>query len=295
MTDGRKCSIKRNGHQFAEPCQKDGGLVMPKRKYTEEMHQFIREHYRDVSVRELAEIFNRHFDMDVSYVSMKSYLANRKMRNGRAGGTPKGTYSKQFPKEIAEYIEQNYRGTGHKEMAEMLNDRFSTAYTASQIKGYYANHKLNSGLTGRFEKGIIPHNKGKKMSPDIYEKCKGTMFKKGNVPSNHREVGSERITKDGYIEVKIAEPNKWRLKHLVAWEEVNGPLPKGHTVLFLDGNKLNTDISNLLLMTRSELLIMNRHGFKGLDPETMTTAANLARLIDTTNKKCRGTNNGKSK
>lgn len=257
---------------------------MPKRKYTEEMHQFILEHYKEVPVKELARMFNAHFNTDVTNEGMRSYLTNRKMRNGRQGGFPKGHYTKQFPQKVVEYIQQNYIGTGHKAMAAALNEKFGTAYTASQIKGYYANHKLNSGLTGRFEKGHVSANKGQKMPPEIYEKCKGTMFKKGNTPSNHRPVGSERITKDGYLEIKVAEPNKWRLKHLVVWESFNGPLPKGHAILFLDENKQNYDISNLRLMTRSELLIMNRYGVKGADAETMNTAANLAQLIDKTNK-----------
>ncbi len=38
------------------------------------------------------------------------------------------------------------------------------------------------------------------------------MFAKGNVPPNHRPVGSERISKDGYIEVKVAEPKQVEIK-----------------------------------------------------------------------------------
>lgn len=253
------------------------------RRYTEEMHQFIQEHYKEVPVRELAKMFNEHFKTDISDVAMKSYLSNRKMRNGRTGGCPAGTYSEKYPKEVAEYILQNYKGTGHRAMAAMLNEKFGTEYTHTQIKSYYSNHKLNSGLSGRFEKGSIPANKGKKMSREHYAKSAPTMFKKGNIPVNYRPVGSERVTKDGYIEIKVADPNKWRLKHLVVWENFNGPLPKGRAVLFLDGNKQNTDISNLRLMTRSEILIMNRQGLKSNDPEITNTAANLAKLIDATN------------
>lgn len=260
---------------------------MPRRIYTEEMHQFILEHYKEVSVKELARMFNARFNTDVTDAGMKSYLTNRKMRNGRPTGYSDGIYSKEFPKEIVEYIHSNYKGTGHKVMAAALNERFGTSYTASQIKGYYANHKLNSGLTGRFEKGQMSHNKGKKMPPEVYEKAKETMFKKGNIPVNHREVGSERITKDGYVEIKIAEPNKWRLKHLVVWEKENGPLPRGHAILFLDGNAQNVELSNLRLVTRSELLIINRQGLKSNNADVTNTAVALAKLIDQTNKKAR--------
>ena len=65
------------------------------------------------------------------------------------------------------------------------------------------------------------------MPKEVYEKVKHTMFAKGNVPPNHRPVGSERISIDGYIEVKVAEPDKWRLKQRVVYEEAKGESPEG--------------------------------------------------------------------
>ena len=60
-------------------------------------------------------------------------------------------------------------------------------------------------------------NKGRKqteyMSEEQLAKTKATRFKKGHVPKNHKPVGYERITRDGYIEVKTAEPNVFELKH----------------------------------------------------------------------------------
>lgn len=107
----------------------------------------------------------------------------------------------------------------------------------------------------QFHKGHVPDNKGKKMSPEMYTKAAPTMFKKGSVPPNHREVGSERITRDGYVEVKVAEGMfQWRLKHRLLWEEHNGPIPAGCNIQFKDGNRLNVTIENLYLITRSEQL-----------------------------------------
>ena len=40
------------------------------------------------------------------------------------------------------------------------------------------------------------------MTPEAIERTKATRFKKGDKPGNHRKVGSERITVDGYIEIK---------------------------------------------------------------------------------------------
>jgi hypothetical protein len=64
----------------------------------------------------------------------------------------------------------------------------------------------------RFKPGTTPPNKGKKMSPELYAKCAPTMFKKGRPALNQRPVGSERVNVDGYIEMKIQDPNKWALK-----------------------------------------------------------------------------------
>jgi hypothetical protein len=112
------------------------------------------------------------------------------------------------------------------------------------------NHPNN--VAARFPKGNIPANKGKKMSPEQYAKCAGTMFKKGHICRNHRVVGSERVNVDGYIEIKVAEPNKWMLKHRVIWEQVYGKIPKGHNVQFKNHNPLDCRIENLYLISREE-------------------------------------------
>lgn len=107
----------------------------------------------------------------------------------------------------------------------------------------------------QFKPGSIPQNKGKKMSAEVYERCKGTMFKPGNTPKNHMEVGTEVLRGDGYIWRKIAEPNKWKLVHRILWEEQNGPVPKGFIVSFKNKNQQDIRLENLYLISRSEQLV----------------------------------------
>lgn len=113
-----------------------------------------------------------------------------------------------------------------------------------------ANHP--NSIAARFKKGHVSHNKGQKVSPDVYAKMQPTMFKKGHTPVNHREVGSERINVDGYIEVKVAEPNKWRPKHRVIWEQHHGSIPRGFNVQFKNHNPLDCRIENLYLISKAE-------------------------------------------
>lgn len=185
---------------------------------------------------------------------------------------------------MKQFILDNYKGRYNQELADLFNQKFNTNITSRMIKSYKANNKLNSGLTGKFRKGQTPHNKGKKMPKEVYEKVKHTMFAKGNVPPNHRPVGSERISKDGYIEVKVAEPNKWRLKQRVVYEEAKGKIPEGCPIIFLDGNKRNFDIDNLRCVTRSELLYLNCNGLNNSN-EITETGILMARLDRAKNKK----------
>jgi hypothetical protein len=190
----------------------------------------------------------------------------------------------KYTDEMKQFILDNYKGRYNQELADLFNQKFNTNITSRTIKSYKANNNLNSGLTGKFIKGQTPHNKGKKMPKEVYEKVKHTMFAKGNVPPNHRPVGSERISKDGYIEVKVAEPNKWRLKQRVVYEEAKGKIPEGCPIIFLDGNKRNFDIDNLRCITRSELLYLNCNGLNNSN-EITETGILMARLDRTKNKK----------
>ena len=193
-------------------------------------------------------------------------------------------YGMKYTDEMKQFILDNYKGRYDQELADLFNQKFNTNITSRTIKSYKANNKLNSGLTGKFRKGQTPHNKGKKMPKEVYEKVKHTMFAKGNVPPNHRPVGSERISKDGYIEVKVAEPNKWRLKQRVVYEETKGKIPEGCPIIFLDGNKRNFDIDNLRCITRSELLYLNCNGLNNSN-EITETGILMARLDRAKNKK----------
>ena len=185
--------------------------------------------------------------------------------------------------EEKEYLAKITPGKHYKEIQELMKNKFNLEFTMNQIKGAIWRYKLNTGFTGRFQKGDIPFNKGKSqkdyMSAESIEKTKKTRFKKGQSPINWRPVGSERITKDGYTEIKIAEPNVWELKHKVLWEREHGSIPPKHVVIFADGNKENLDINNLMLISREKLLIMNTNELIKKDAELTKTGALIADVI----------------
>ena len=118
----------------------------------------------------------------------------------------------------------------------------------------YETSKKPASIATRFQKGSVPLNKGKKVSPEVYSKIQPTMFKKGSTPVNHRDVGAERVNVYGYIEIKVSEPNTWRLKHRVMWEQVYGTIPMGYNVQFKNHNPLDCRIETLYLISKADQL-----------------------------------------
>ena len=198
----------------------------------------------------------------------------------------------RYTQEQREFLIANNYMTPAKELAKMFNNEFGTNITTTNIKTFRSNNHLNSGLTGRFEKGHISDNKGKKwdefMSKKGQEKSRQTTFKKNNIPHNHRPVGYERVNMDGYIEVKVKEPSTFKLKHRIVYEQLKGPIPDGYNVVFADGDKSNLESDNLILVTKSEMLVMNRKGLFKKNKDLTKTGHLIAEIIDKQNKLKRG-------
>ena len=126
------------------------------------------------------------------------------------------------------------------------------------FKALCKRHGFMTGRTGCFEPGLVPFNKGKTMP--FHPNSAKTRFKKGQLPHNTKHLGHERMSKDGYVEISIAETNphtgyerRYVQKHRHLWEQANGPVPKGHALKCLDGDKTNTDPINWTAVPRGML------------------------------------------
>ena len=241
--------------------------------FPENIKTFIFENAKGKKNTELTELVNHTFGTSYrvnQIIRLKSY---NKIKSGLV---------QRFPDHIIFFIKKNVKGKSTSELTALVNQTFSTNYTEDQIKTCKGNRHFVSGLTGYFLKGHIPHNKGLKgICAPGSEK---SWFKKGNTPKNHRPVGSERIGIDGYVYIKIKETYPWVLKHVHTYEKHNGPLPQGMIVTFKDGNKQNCNIENLLLMSRSELMIMNHFKLRPKNPELMETGLLVSKIILQKNK-----------
>ncbi len=86
-------------------------------------------------------------------------------------------------------------------------------------------------------------------------------------------------------QVKIAEPNRWKFKSHIVWESEHGKIPKGYAIIYKDGNPLNCKLSNLHMVSRHELALLNKLGYKNAACEVKPSVLALVKLRELTSKK----------
>lgn len=250
---------------------------MARKLLTPEQDAYLRSIAYGKYHKDIVVLLNKRFDLSLTWSQVKTYCTNHKIKTGMYG---KGAREpvKLLNDKQDKYLRRVNYGKTSIEVTELLNTKFCLNLTPKQIQAYRKNNNIEPcGLTGRFEKGHISYNKGKKMpghgAPE-------TFFKQGHRPHNAVPVGTVIIDqKDGYLKKKIAEPNKWKFIHVMVWEDANGPKPKGTAVIFLDQDKTNITLSNLTLVSRAELVRLNHRGLLSNDAEMSKSGIAVAKVL----------------
>ena len=185
----------------------------------------------------------------------------------------------KYTEEMLAFLRQ-HEDTPRAELTRMFNEKFRCSLSTDSIKAKCLRMGLKTGRTGCFSLGQKSWNDGLKG----YIGANSTSFKKGHAPFNHKPVGHERITVDGYVEIKTAEPNVFELKHRHIWEKQHGKTPENHVLVFKNMNKQDCRIENLMLISRAELARLNQSYHKLATPETNETCILMAKIKDKTHK-----------
>lgn len=190
---------------------------------------------------------------------------------------PIGTKMHKYTPEERKYISDHTEGITSPELAKMFNEKFGANVSADAINAYRSRNGLKCGVDSTFRKGHVPANKGVKgIHVPGTEK---TWFKKGQRPANYRPVGSTRISRDGYVEIKVTEGlHAWRPRAKWVYEQAYGPIPRGRCVFHMNGDYTDDRLENLVLLTRSELARLNQDKLITNDVELNKVAINIARI-----------------
>ena len=184
--------------------------------------------------------------------------------------------------EMDAVMKELYGTCSAKKVAEIINAKFGTGYTQCSIWNRAQTLKITSRDTGyrysKEEDEWIRENIKKYTFPDLAKEYNkrfnrnvhwyamrdraqllglksGSPIAKGYRSGTFLPIGSERIDTEGRVMIKVSDiPTtrqtkdhnlNWRFKSRWVWEQHYGQIPAGHSIIHLDGDSTNCDISNL--------------------------------------------------
>jgi hypothetical protein len=213
----------------------------------------------------------------------------------------------RYTSEEKEFLKKIVKGRSYKEITTLFNECFGADLTFSQIEGamdYLGLHNgkhrhytpdniqfLKENITGRcyaeLTKLFNEHFGLTVSQKKITHICDFYGLYNRRKDAQNRPIGSERLNRNGYVDVKIAFPSVWKPKHYVVWEKEYGKIPNGYMLMFADSNRSNCSLDNLLQVSYQELSRMNRFGLISSDPELTKASLLFVRLKLLINKRVR--------
>lgn len=191
----------------------------------------------------------------------------------------------KFTQQEDDYIRANYLLIPTTRISKLMGRNESSARQRIKLLGLsipkhiIAKFKADSYI----KKGATPPNKGKKqsdyMTAEQIERTKATRFTKGQLPHNTKYDGAERITKDGYVEVRVSKGN-YKLKHRVEWEKVNPKISPNHILTCKSEDKTNCHPDNWKMITRKEHVINNSDHDNPTDKRIASYIATTSKKLD---------------
>ena len=176
--------------------------------------------------------------------------------------------------------------------ANLMGLKKDAAFLSSTASGRLQKND-GRGVATRFQRGNETWNKGMHYNPGGLSA--EYRFKPGHKPTTWVPIGTVTVDAYGYTKRKVRDDaygyNKrkvrddapagktrlnWVFVHRELWEQHNGPVPVGHNVTFVNGNKADIRIENLELVSRAEW--MKRHSVHNL-PEPLRQVVQLKGAI----------------
>jgi hypothetical protein len=159
------------------------------------------------------------------------------------------------------------------QQAAKMGLRKTEEFRTSAESGILRKGEWHEGsVATRFQKGQTPANKGLRRPGYAPGRMRETQFKKGCrtgvAAENWCPIGTIRADSEGYLRVKVREGTKgeaygfgntriWPLLQRHVWEQEKGPIPPGHVICFVNGDRSNSAIENLECISRADLARRN--------------------------------------
>lgn len=211
--------------------------------YSEEEDNWIIKNYNKFSRRELCIIYNKKFNKEIGYRSLENYCSKliKKGLIKRSLEKPKDRFL--FTKEMIQWLIDNKANYTCVDLTNEFNKKFNANTTQSSIKKLLTHKKTNLS-----KKGIRA-----KIDSEIYHKCEvGCIIQ--HQGSNYIKISKKPQNESKYYLAKYYK----RYADYVYEKHYNIKIPENKKVLHLDGNLLNDNIENLMLVDKITFHSVNR-------------------------------------
>jgi hypothetical protein len=174
----------------------------------------------------------------------------------------------RYSEEEIVFLREHVSGTLFNDLTAMFNQRFGTNVTKWALQAACRRHNLHSGV---------------KVFDVLRAAGKTHKWEKGHRPHTWRPLGSEIIFR-GHTFVKISEKisdrgvRRWRPKEAVVWEQAHGTVPDKHFVIFLDGDKQNFALDNLVIINKAEDIALKKLGLQHSTNEILLAALAVVKM-----------------
>jgi len=225
--------------------------------YTLKEDNYLRDNYLTTSHGDMAKAIGRSEDSVKCRCQRLRLLIGREEATRRMIEATKDYRESQMLNEAQDaFVKEHYLTMPIKTMAKSLG-RTQTAIRGSlKRQGLFLPSEIieKRKADSYFNENHVPHNKGRNMeeyvSVEMIDKIKQTCFKKGNSPHNTKQDGA--ITnREGYQYIRLSK-GKWMSYHQWLWRQTYGDIPRGHIVVFKNGDSADLRLENLELRSRSE-------------------------------------------
>lgn len=248
----------------------------------------LRELYATTKSEQLSEMFGRSkkaINSRAKVLGLEKAIGH----GGKVEWTPKmdRQLRKLFPETLTRIVAAKLgvsKLAAH-QRAHKLGIRKTAAFTKKVLRDCGLQATI-AGAATRFQKGIVPVNKGLKMPGWGPGRMKETQFKKGQVAINTMPMWTFRFV-DRYLMLKTGKrhappSDRWEYVHKLIWEQANGPLPDWRVarLWWKDGDHANCALSNLELLTSQEHMARTTyHTLPAPLPQLIQLAGALKRKI----------------
>lgn len=219
---------------------------------TDEQVKYLKQIGPNKTQKEIAKLMNEKYNLeyndkyDIEYLKKKYNIISMKNQN-----------KYNLTKKEIDYIKNIVKGKTCNEIAMLYNKKFNKNITEKEMEYIKRKNRITSGIKTTFKKNSIPHNLKKELSE--YNDGKGGIKIK---------VGKEWIPKGRYI-----------------YEKHHGKIKENEVIVFLDGNKKNFDINNLMAVSLLDVQVCGIKHLKSNNSEITKIGLMTAQLINKSREK----------